>query len=818
MTMAFSAPGQTIQLAEGPQPFKEALAIKRSGEGGRSPLHTDAIEAKIVAGNWNFPKEGEEVETPSGSKQSWTRISAKSDDWFDGDALRGGYLAVQCVAEKEETRILAAAGHSMVYVNGEPRGGDVYSYGYMRVPVALRAGTNEFLFATGRGRMRAVLEMPKKDVCFDTSDMTLPDLILGQPAPEWGGIVVINATTNWLRNLTVKTELKGTSTETKAPAIPPMTLRKIPFRLAGPIPAEGDSGETRLTLGTKTEKKFEALDETTFKLRVRSPQSTQKRTFVSRIDGSVQYFAVHPARPVRPGQSPALFLSLHGASVEATSQVDAYSSKTWGHIVAPTNRRPYGFDWEDIGRLDAMEVLTIAQNLFQTDPRRTYLTGHSMGGHGTWNIGAIYPDRFAAIGPSAGWISFWTYTGPRDRSRDKNEMDLFVQRAVGPSDTLKLVDNYKQEGVYVLHGDADDNVPVREARAMKEQLSKFHHDFEYFEQPGAGHWWENSDEPGAECMDWPQMYDLFARHSIPALDEVRDVEFTTVNPAVSAWCHWAGIIAQEKMLAPSSIAIRWDPGAGRFNGTTTNVARLILSLQQSLPREKIQVQLDGQKLENLPWPEARQLLLEKKGTNWAQAAKFPREDKGPHRYGLFKEGFNNRFMLVYATGGTEEENTWARNKARFDAETYYYRGNGAVDVLPDVEFQAEAEPERNVILYGNFSNNKAWKALLGSSPVQVNDGALAVRNELLDGADLACLFVRPRPGSDSAVVSVVSGTSLAGMRLTDRLPYFMSGVAYPDFIVLSPAMLKERGKGVEWAGYFGVNWEPSSGEFLRKSE
>jgi hypothetical protein len=45
-------------------------------------------------------------------------------------------------------------------------------------------------------------------------------------------------------------------------------------------------------------------------------------------------------------------------------------------------------------------------NLFRwwTNPRRTWLTDHSMGGHGTWHLGVAYPDMFAPIGPSAGWI------------------------------------------------------------------------------------------------------------------------------------------------------------------------------------------------------------------------------------------------------------------------------------------------------------------------------------------------------------------------------------------------------------------------------
>jgi hypothetical protein len=60
-------------------------------------------------------------------------------------------------------------------------------------------------------------------------------------------------------------------------------------------------------------------------------------------------------RPIPIGASAAMVFSLHGASVEATSQADAYGPHDWASIVCPTNRRPYGFDWEDTGRLDATE-------------------------------------------------------------------------------------------------------------------------------------------------------------------------------------------------------------------------------------------------------------------------------------------------------------------------------------------------------------------------------------------------------------------------------------------------------------------------------
>ncbi|MCS6858694.1 MAG: hypothetical protein NZT92_00055 [Abditibacteriales bacterium] len=62
-------------------------------------------------------------------------------------------------------------------------------------------------------------------------------------------------------------------------------------------------------------------------------------------------------------------------------------------------------------------------------------------------------------------------------------------------------------------------------------------------------------------------------------------------------------------------------------------------------------------------------------------------------------------------------------------------------------------------------------------------------------------------------MGVVSGTGIVGMRLTDRLPYFVSGVAYPDCIVLGSEMLTQGSAGVRVAGYFGLDWSVMRGEF-----
>src|SRR5205807_7711400 len=115
---------------------------------------------------------------------------------------------------------------------------------------------------------------------------------------------------------------------------------------------------------------------------------------------------------------------------------------------------------------------------------------------------------------------------------------------------------------------------------------------------------------------------------------------------------------------------------------------------------------------------------------------------------------------------------------------------------------------------GNSQPNAAWGALLVGSPVVLRPGSLRVGGRELPGTDLACLFLRPRPGGTRATVGVVGGTGLAGMRLTDRLPYFTSGIGYPDLIALGPETLSQGAGGVRVAGFFGQDWGVETGEFV----
>ena len=805
-----SVPGEIV--------LRRGVAVGGVSRGGRVPFAEDAVLNRLVRFAWQPPEPGDVVTLPDSSTRSWEALTANEEGWFTGRALTGGYLYAAVESPEERTCLLEAAGDTMVYINGEPRAGDPYSYGYLRLPVRLRRGTNHFLFACSRGRLRARLLPVAAPALWNTDDSTLPDLRAGQPpGPLWAAVPLINTTDRTLSGLKVRAAVAGgKEVETDLPPVPPMTVRKVGFRVEPP--ATLTSGTAALTLRLDGSDAQIPAAEASVNLRVRGRDETYKETFVSDIDGSVQYFAVNPAR--KPSPRNALILSLHGASVEAIGQADAYSGKDWATLVAPTNRRPFGFDWEDWGRLDALEVLALARKQFAHDPARTFLTGHSMGGHGTWSLGSLFPDRFAVIGPSAGWISFATYAGgrraesPADAPPDP--VGLLVNRAANQHDTLAWSENLLQERVYILHGDADDNVPVTEARRMRERLAEMKHPrVEWHEEKGAGHWWDDGKTPGAECVDWRP---LFARFESERLnrDAWDEVNFTTVNPAVSGENRWARIEQQEKALLPSVIRLTWKPGDGTVTGTTGNVAALTI-VRSRLPgggaSEVRSVVLDGQTVEIAPRRRGSDATLRRTAAGkWEYAGGIPFAHKSPARGGPFKQAFQNRFVLVYGTAGTAEENLWSYARARFDAETFLYRGNGSPELIADREYDVRAMGDRSVILYGNADTNRLWDPLLGDGPIRVERGKVRVGGREVAGEDLACLFLRPKPGSATASVGVVAGTGGRGFRLTERLPYFTSGAAFPDWVVADSTVLADARRGVVAAGYFGNDWELTSGE------
>ncbi len=803
----------TDVLAQNTFYFSEGLAAGSFHQYGREAIYKDELAYALNANTLITPKEGAVFSTIDKKEFSWKPLKADSLHRFRSRDMGSGYLYLTYTAKKEQTALLNVTGNDMVYVNGAPHGGDIYRYGWMDLPIILKKGKNEFYVRVGRfgsyGGVVAKLDFPEKPVYLNTADLTMPHVVPTLKNDSlWVGLVVVNTSSKVLSGLTISSDVAGNRMSVAIPSIPALSTRKVGVLLDGSKAT--DIGKKMASLSL--EQNGKTLDTKSVELETIATSKQYSRTFVSGIDGTVQYYAVSPQLNPKPGVAPALFFSVHGAEVQAINQARAYKPKDWGVLVAPTNRRPRGFNWEDWGRLDALEVLAIAKKKYSPNPEKIFLTGHSMGGHGTWFLGATYPGNWAAIAPCAGYPTLSSYGSHDGMIPDSasSPMEAMLLRASNPSNVLALAQNYKPLGVYINHGDADRTVSVEYARQMKKLLSGFHPDFSYYEYPGGSHWY------GDISVDWPPIFDFFSWHTL-AKDTAfaaNHVDFTTANPGVSGQMKWATIQQQQEPLVFSRMILDRDKGKNTIKGTTQNIATLSLDLGAFASGTAIKIQLDSLAEIGYTVKRPNETIFLEKASTWKIANAPDAREKSTRRSGTFKEPFNHRMVFVYATGGTAAEKTWALDKAKFDMESWYYRGNGAVDLIADTEFDPQRYPDRGVVLYGNASTNAAWPKLLADCPIQVAQGTITACTRTFSGTDLAAYFVWPRRDSEVASVAVITGTGLTGMQAANANQYFSGGSGFPDFMIFTNTMLQKGVEGVKMAGFYNNDWSLQASDMV----
>lgn len=768
---------------------KSAIAFPVAPAASRA-FKADAVDRAFIEGSLR-----------SFGANAGSPLVADKDGWYDGAVLGGSLLKITVVSPEAGAYLMVADGSSVSFVNEEPRGGDPYQSGRIALPVQLQAGENELYFRCARGRFHLTFRPFSTPVVAMTEDATLPDIEPGKVNPYWGAVVLANGSPATQRHLTIRAQLGGKSTTTMVSPIPSGFSVKVPFRFR-----TNKSGDLKLAIfsGGKL------MQTVSLPVQPRLPGHPYKNTFRSEIDGSVQYYAVNPVTGTGSMPAPALALSLHGASVEAQGQAAAYSSKSWVNLVAATNRRPYGYDWEDWGQQDALEVLADAEKHLVYDPHRIYLVGHSMGGHGTWHLGTTYPDLFAAIAPSAGWVSPFSYGGVKRGGSQDNSTSI-LESAGNPSDTLQLATNLAPLGVYILHGDADDNVPVTEARTMLAKLTPFHKDVTIFEAKGQNHWWDLSPEPGADAVDYGPMFEFLARHTIPPIESVRDVDFTTANPGISSTMKWVSVEQLIKQTQFGDVRIHVDPHLRHFVGSTSNVSRLKLSLEPLQGTGTITIELDGTTLQtttNVP------INLERQASGaWQLASALGAESKNPHRYGPFRTAFDHRFAFVVGTQGTADETRANWTKARYDAETWWMRANASPEIIADTDLDFKKDPDRDLILYGNAQTNKAWPDAFPNCPIQVSRGGVTLGDQHFDGDHYGVIYERPRPGSKTAMVAAIGSTGPIGSRLLYGMPYLAPMIGFPDFLIINDKLGVKGANAVSATGYWGPDWSLAGAEW-----
>lgn len=115
---------------------------------------------------------------------------------------------------------------------------------------------------------------------------------------------------------------------------------------------------------------------------------------------------------------------------------------------------------------------------YQIDKNKIYVTGLSMGGHGTWELALQQPNRFAAIAPVCGWSS--------------------------PAEACKIA----HTPIWVFHGAKDVVVPVSASQQMVEKLKSCGSNVKLTIYPDANH------DSWTETYNNEELYKWFLEQSL----------------------------------------------------------------------------------------------------------------------------------------------------------------------------------------------------------------------------------------------------------------------------------------------------------------
>ncbi|HPC95888.1 MAG TPA: prolyl oligopeptidase family serine peptidase [Sedimentisphaerales bacterium] len=199
----------------------------------------------------------------------------------------------------------------------------------------------------------------------------------------------------------------------------------------------------------------------------------------------IEYLLYLPEGYGETSQDWPLLLFLHGAG-ERGDDLDKVKVHGPPKLVAQGKSLPFiiaspqcpnGRSWTDPAQMQTLiALLDDLVEKYQVDESRVYLTGLSMGGYGTWALGASCPERFAALVPICG--------GGQPR----------------------MARRLRDVPIWVFHGAKDTTVPLSQSEEMVEALKAAGGNVEFTVYPEAQH------DSWTATYDNPKLYEWLLSH------------------------------------------------------------------------------------------------------------------------------------------------------------------------------------------------------------------------------------------------------------------------------------------------------------------
>ncbi len=527
------------------------------------------------------------------------------------------------------------------------------------------------------------------------------------------------------------------------------------------------------------------------------------RAHVSRLDGTIQPYIEEVGREAlsSPERVP-LVCHIHGYWIGMREGVNTRAPNAnhrldwalfsgidkprWpGLIFVQPCGRVNSF-YRESGMVDVFEVIAKAEAEYGTDRDRRYLRGSSMGGYGTWHVGLLGADRFAAVNPIC----------PPTRYRghplvvDEVEAD-WAEGGVRFASPVEYAENARNLPVISFQGGSDAVVPPDHSRAIFDRMNALHYNAVYEEHSARLHDGFDDRTPRAH-----QFMMQFERQHWPESVSLRT---NRLRHGSLYWVAVEGLAGPHEMASVEARVVKMRGGRRRVEIDTSGVTRLAVTVPPMVSKAgKVALRIDGRAFA-LKGRHRDVLLFSGRGRSWVRAGDRPSgRVKRPGLSGPIGDCFCEPFTLVHGPSSRDDALRqfatlrpygWAPSENRGEL-----RGLPPCVRCDEVDEDAAS---RNLVLVGGPDEHPLVAKALAAARIRIGARSVTVGDRRYRAAEPGVAFVRPSPLDGDRYAVTVVGDLQATFAATPRIIPVL-----PDWIVFDA----DRPGEVVAGGYFSNSW------------
>ncbi len=547
----------------------------------------------------------------------------------------------------------------------------------------------------------------------------------------------------------------------------------------------------------------------------------RQMAYRSDIDDSIQPYSLYLPESYSSDRKYSLAVLLHGYSGNDFNYGNTLASLMPDDFIILSVFGRGDLYYQSVGEQDVLDVMDRVINRYSVDENRVYITGSSMGGLGTWRIGSLYADRFAAMAPFCGWNGY------------------------------ELLENLGNMKTYIVHGNADDTVPIMFDKNCAEKLKKLGYDVSFVEIENGSH---NAFTEWSRIYPPETLLDIFRsaeRNPSPA-------RLAATIPQVRYGRHyWITVdeldTSGDPKLPEFTIRTQYDslfqplPAPGRFEANRSDDGSITIGTERinalsidlktagminagtntgksgSMPENYIiqikKIIIDGTSVD-VPANTDVLHLVKQKGNTWVIDGSYGNRTLPTHEGGGIADLFTKPLIIVYGTQDQKSAQLLeaaARSLADWSPSNEIPIGmkTGIFTVKSDTELTDEDMLTRNLILFGTPEENLISKWYSDALEPYYSGGDIYVSGKRYTRNVLYVTL--PNPQAPGRLLGYIDCTRcltsaesakqyFSNFQFRLRNSYINELMGYPafcpDIFIMTSHPFQD-----EWTGWFDRNWE-----------